>query len=265
VARAITAYAGESSNHYHPTEVQEILGYGLKGVVDGKVVLAGNSKLLQKFDIAYDEAIDAVEETVILVAINGEFAGYLTIADPLKEDAHQAVAELRKLGIKQIILLSGDKESIVKKVASTLGIDQAYGSLLPEEKVAKVADLKKEGRMVAFAGDGLNDAPVIALADVGMAMGGLGSDAAIEIADVVIQTDQPSRIATAIRIGKKTKEIVWQNIGMAFGVKALVLILGAGGVATLWEAVFADVGVAFLAILNAIRIQRMHFGKSASH
>ena len=183
----------------------------------------------------------------------------LQIQLSLKEDAVQAIKTLHELGIKDIVMLSGDKDSIVQKVARELKIDSAYGGLLPEDKVNKVEALKKQGRTVAFIGDGINDAPVITLADVGMAMGGLGSDAAIETADVVIQTDQPSKIATAINIGKKTKQIVWQNIGLAFGVKALVLIFGAFGVATMWEAVFADVGVAFLAILNAIRIQRMKF------
>lgn len=259
VAKAIVKYAGDTYKTFRATEVQEIPGYGLKGKVEGMELLAGNSKLLKKFAIPYDAALDELIETVILVAINGQFAGYFTVADPLKADAAQAVAQLHLLGIKNIVMLSGDKTSIVKQVAASLGINQAYGDLLPEDKVAKVAELKKQGRIVAFAGDGINDAPVIALSDVGMAMGGLGSDAAIETADVVIQTDQPARIATAITIGRKTREIVWQNIGLAFGVKALVLILGAGGLATLWEAVFADVGVAFLAILNAIRIQRMKF------
>jgi Cd2+/Zn2+-exporting ATPase len=259
VARAITEFTSSTNTSYQATEVQEIPGYGLIGKVDGKQVIAGNGKLMEKYAVPYDAAINALIETVILVAIDGEFAGYITIADPLKADARQAVDQLHKLGIKNIVVLSGDKETIVKKVAASLSIDQAYGDLLPEDKVAKVASLKKEGRIVAFAGDGINDAPVIALSDVGMAMGGLGSDAAIETADVVIQNDQPSRIATAISIGKKTKQIVWQNITMAFGVKAIVLILGAGGLATLWEAVFADVGVAFLAILNAIRIQRTKF------
>jgi Zn2+/Cd2+-exporting ATPase len=148
---------------------------------------------------------------------------------------------------------------VVDQVAGTLGIDFAYGGLLPEDKVKKVEELKSQGKMVAFVGDGINDAPVITLADVGMAMGGLGSDAAIETADVVIQNDQPSKIATAINIGKQTNRIVWQNIGLAFAVKAVVLILGAGGLATMWEAVFADVGVALLAILNSVRIQRMKF------
>ena len=170
-----------------------------------------------------------------------------------------AVKSLRDQGVKWLVMLSGDKDTIVQQVAGQLQLDEAYGGLLPEDKVRKVEELKAEGRTLAFVGDGINDAPVITLADVGMAMGGLGSDAAIETADVVIQTDQPVKIATAIRIGKKTKQIVWQNIGLAFGVKAFVLMLGAGGMATMWEAVFADVGVAFLAILNAIRIQRMKF------
>ncbi len=259
VAKAIVNYAGDTYKTFQATEVQEIPGYGLKGKIEGMEILAGNSRLLKKFSIPYDASLDKLVETVVLVAINGQFAGYFTVADPLKADAVQAVAQLQLLGIKNIVMLSGDKTSIVKQVAASLGINQAYGDLLPEDKVAKVAELKKQGRIVAFAGDGINDAPVIALSDVGMAMGGLGSDAAIETADVVIQTDQPARIATAITIGRKTREIVWQNIGLAFGVKALVLILGAGGLATLWEAVFADVGVALLAILNAIRIQRMKF------
>ena len=162
--------------------------------------------------------------------------------------------------ISKIIMLSGDKQSVVDKVAKELNIVNAYGSLLPEHKVQKVEELKKESnRIIAFVGDGINDAPVLALSDVGIAMGALGSDAAIETADVVIQTDQPSKIVTAIKISKATQRIVWQNISLAFGVKAIVLALGAGGLATMWEAVFADVGVALLAILNAVRIQRMKF------
>lgn len=157
-------------------------------------------------------------------------------------------------------MLSGDKQAVVDNVAKHLGIDNAYGDLLPENKVQKVEAIKKDKKnVVAFVGDGINDAPVLALSDVGIAMGGLGSDAAIETADVIIQTDHPSKIATAIQIGKATTKIVWQNIGLAFSVKLIVLILGAGGLATMWEAVFADVGVAMLAILNAVRIQRMKF------
>ena len=156
-------------------------------------------------------------------------------------------------------MLSGDKTAVVEKVAKTLGITNAFGSLLPEDKVSQLQKIKAKGERVAFVGDGVNDAPVVALSDVGIAMGGLGSDATVETADVVIQDDQPSKIPMAIKIGKATKKIVWQNIGLAFGVKAIVLILGAGGLATMWEAVFADVGVALLAILNAVRIQKMKF------
>lgn len=259
IAQAIVLYAQESHASLTTSEVEEISGHGLKGVVAGKTVLAGNGKLLKKFNVAYDPKLDAIVETIVLVAVEGQYAGYLTIADELKPDARQAVTELHALGVKYLVMLSGDKDSIVQQVARSLGIDQAFGGLLPQDKVAKVEQLKKQGRMVAFVGDGINDAPVITLADVGMAMGAMGSDAAIETADVVIQHDQPARIATAIRIGKATNSVVWQNISLAFGVKALVLGLGAFGVATMWEAVFADVGVALLAILNAVRIGRMKF------
>jgi Cd2+/Zn2+-exporting ATPase len=259
IAQAIVTHAGDTFQSRQVKEVQEIPGHGLKGEVDGKQMLLGNSRLLDRFEVAYDRSLDTRAETMVLVSIDGIYAGYITIADQLREDAALAVQSLRNLGVKKLVMLSGDKDTIVQQVAQTLGLDEAYGSLLPADKVSKVAALKAQGRTVAFVGDGINDAPVITLADVGLAMGGLGSDAAIETADVVIQTDQPGKIATAIKIGKKTKQIVWQNIGLAFGVKALVLLLGAGGLATMWEAVFADVGVAFLAILNAVRIQRMKF------
>uniref|UniRef100_UPI0026293DB4 HAD-IC family P-type ATPase n=1 Tax=uncultured Chryseobacterium sp. TaxID=259322 RepID=UPI0026293DB4 len=192
------------------------------------------------------------------VAYDKKFAGYLTIADSIKEDAQKAINELKALHVKAT-MLSGDKPSVVKYIADTLGIENAYGDLLPEDKVNKVKEIKARNQSVAFVGDGVNDAPVVALSDVGIAMGGLGSDATIETADVVIQDDKPSKIPMAINIGKQTKNIVWQNIILAFGVKAVVLLLGAGGLATMWEAVFADVGVALLAILNAVRIQRMKF------
>lgn len=259
IAKALADHAGDSYKAIKVSEIEEISGHGLKGIVEGMEMLAGNARLLKKFSINYDPAIDHIADTTVVVAINGKYAGYITIADEVKDDAVQAVKALHDLGIKEIIMLSGDKESVVKSVAEKLSIDKAFGGLLPQEKVAKVEELKKEGKTVAFVGDGINDAPVITLADVGMAMGGLGSDAAIETADVVIQNDQPSKIATAIRIGKKTKLVVWQNIGLTFGVKAIVLVLGAFGVASLWEAVFADVGVALGAILNAVRIQRMKF------
>ncbi|MAT54901.1 MAG: cadmium-translocating P-type ATPase [Saprospirales bacterium] len=259
IAEAILRYAGQAAQQYKIEQVEEIPGYGLKGIIGQTEILAGNAKLLHLYGIPYDQSLNDLANTLVLVAINGQYAGYVVIADTLKEDAQQAVQSLRKLNIKEVIMLSGDKQAVVDDIAKQLKLDKAYGSLLPEDKVKKVKKLKSEGRVVAFVGDGINDAPVITVADVGMAMGGLGSDAAIETADVVIQTDAPSKIAIAIKIGKATKRIVWQNIGLALGVKLLVLALGAGGLATMWEAVFADVGVALLAIFNAMRIQKMKF------
>lgn len=259
IAQAIAAQAAEGMQQRQVKNVEEVSGQGLRGEVDGKQLLVGSSRLLRKFGVGYDPEVDKIMDTTVLVAVDGQYAGYFVIADQVKADAAAAVKSLRERGVQKLVMLSGDKDALVQNVAAGLGLDEAYGDLLPQDKVKQVERLKAQGRTVAFVGDGINDAPVIALADVGMAMGGLGSHAAIETADVVIQTDQPAKIATAIRIGKKTNQIVWQNIGLAFGVKALVLLLGAGGLATLWEAVFADVGVAFLAILNAIRIQRMKF------
>jgi Cd2+/Zn2+-exporting ATPase len=268
VAKAVTEYAksrasdsktGDSTaTELKATNVEEIAGHGLKGTVDGKDVLAGNTKLLKKYNVAYPGEIDSIVDTIVVVAINNTFAGYITIADEVKEDAAEAIKEMHRLNIKTI-MLSGDKQSVVDVVAKQIGIDEAYGDLLPEGKVEKVQKLKDEGRRIAFAGDGVNDAPVVALADAGIAMGGLGSDATIETADVVIQNDKPSSIVAAITIGKITRGIVWQNIILAMAVKAIVLVLGAGGIATLWEAVIADVGVALLAILNAVRIQKTTF------
>lgn len=258
IAKAITEYVKDFQG-LDIEQVEEISGHGLKGKIGTYQVLAGNTKLLKKFNIEYDRQIESITETIVVVAINNKYAGYITIADEIKEDAVAAIKNLHELGIKKIVMLSGDKQSIVDKVSKTLGIDQAFGGLLPEDKANRVTELKKESKVIAFVGDGVNDAPVVALSDIGIAMGGLGSDATIETADVVIQTDQPSKIATAVKIGKATHRIVWQNITLAFAVKAIVLVLGAGGLATMWEAVFADVGVALLAILNAVRIQRMKF------
>ena len=220
--------------------------------------MVGNFKLLDKFKISYDVDPSKIVYTVIAIAYDGKFAGFITIADRIKNDAKQAVEKLHSLNVKAT-MLSGDKTTVVKYVAEQIGIDNAYGDLLPEDKVNKVKEIKAKNETVAFVGDGVNDAPVVALSDVGIAMGGLGSDATIETADVVIQDDKPSKIPMAINIGKQTKKIVWQNIILAFAVKAIFLVLGAGGLATMWEAVFADVGVALLAILNAVRIQRMTF------
>ncbi len=256
IAKAVVQYAGEKVNAFKAENVEEISGHGLKGTVNGKSVLAGNAKLLKKFNIEHPAEIETIVDTIVVIAINEKYAGYITIADEIKEDAKQAIEAMHKLNI-QTVMLSGDKQSVVDKVAQTLGIDNAYGDLLPEGKVEKVQALKNEGKQLAFVGDGVNDAPVVALADAGIAMGGLGSDATIETADIVIQNDQPSKIVTAIKIGKITRSVVWQNIIIAMVVKVIVLGLGAGGVATLWEAVIADVGVALLAILNAVRIQKM--------
>ena len=256
IASAIVQHAGESAKGTSIGQVEEISGHGLKGTIDGKEVLAGNLKLLKKFNIAFDAEIEKIVETIVVVAVDDKYAGYITIADEIKEDAERAIKEMHALGIKTV-MLSGDKQSIVSKVAEKLSVDEAFGDLLPENKVEKVQALKDQKRNLAFVGDGVNDAPVIALADAGIAMGGLGSDATIETADIVIQNDEPTKIVSAIKIGKITKKIVWQNIILAMSVKAIVLALGAGGIATLWEAVFADVGVALIAILNAVRIQKM--------
>ncbi|WP_426091994.1 heavy metal translocating P-type ATPase [Flavobacterium sp. DSR3-2] len=258
VGSAIITFANIAKNETVVTEVTEIAGYGIKGFVDGNEILVGSPKLMKKFNIDYDTKLDTIPYTIIFVAINQKYAGYFLISDEIKEDAKSAIESLHKINIKTI-LLSGDNEAVVMAVAKELNIDEAFGNLLPENKVEKVETLLRQNLKVAFVGDGVNDAPVIALADVGIAMGGLGSDATIETADVVIQNDQPTKIFTAVTIGRKTKQIVWQNIGLAFSVKLIVLILGAGGLASMWEAVFADVGVALLAILNAVRIQRMKF------
>lgn len=259
IAKAIMQYAAKIPATTVPvTEIREIAGYGLKATAGNKEILAGNARLLALNKTAFPPELINIPDTIVICAINGLYAGYVLLSDTPKEDAKKAVSELKKLNIDNIRILSGDKQIIVSKLAEQLGIKNAYGDLLPEGKVEHIENLKTDKQnYVAFIGDGINDAPAIALSNVGIAMGGLGNDAAIETADVVIQTDRPSKIATAIRIGKYTRKVVWQNISMAFGVKLIVLILGAGGLATLWEAVFADVGVALLAILNAVRIQKL--------
>lgn len=256
IALAIIQHAGNSVGNISIDNVEEIAGHGLKGTVEGKEVLVGNLKLLKKYKIEYDRTVETIAETIAVVAVNNKYTGYIIIADQIKEDAVQAIKDLHSMNIKTV-MLSGDKQSVVDKIAKQLNIDNAIGDLLPESKVEKVQAFKNEKRIIAFVGDGVNDAPVVALADAGIAMGGLGSDATIETADIVIQNDQPSKIVIAIKIGRITKKIVWQNIILAMGVKVIVLFFGAIGIATLWEAVFADVGVALLAILNAVRIQKM--------
>lgn len=256
VGKAITDYAGQKEDNTKATNVEEIAGHGLKGIIDNKEILAGNLKLLKKYSIDYPKEVEQIVDTIVVVAISNRYAGYITIADEIKEDAATAIKAMHDLKIKTV-MLSGDKQAVVDHVARQIGLDEAYGDLLPEGKVEKVQSLKDQGRHIAFVGDGVNDAPVVALADAGIAMGGLGSDATIETADIVIQNDQPSKIVSAIMVGKITRNIVWQNIFLAMGVKIVVLVLGAGGIANLWEAVIADVGVALLAILNAVRIQRI--------
>ena len=256
VGKAITDYADNADDNTKAKNVEEIAGHGLKGTIDNKEILAGNLKLLKKHSITYPQEIEQIVDTIVVVAISNRYAGYITIADEIKEDAASAIKAMHDLNIKTV-MLSGDKQAVVDHVARQIGLDEAYGDLLPEGKVEKVQLLKDQGRHIAFVGDGVNDAPVVALADAGIAMGGLGSDATIETADIVIQNDQPSKIVSAIRVGKITRNIVWQNISLAMGVKIVVLALGAGGVANLWEAVIADVGVALLAILNAVRIQKI--------
>lgn len=259
IAKAIGRYAEKKNTRLIPvTNITEIAGHGLMAEAEGTRILIGNLRLLSKYQIRFPEELLSVTDTIVVCALGEEYAGYLSLSDILKEDAVKAIDDLKALHITNIQMLSGDKQNIVTNFADKLGIAQAHGDLLPEGKVEYIEKLKKnpENR-IAFVGDGINDAPVLALSNIGIAMGGLGSDAAIETADVVIQNDQPSKIATAIKVGRHTRRIVWQNISLAFGVKLLVLILGAGGMATLWEAVFADVGVTLIAILNAMRIQKL--------
>lgn len=259
IAKAVVNYAKERNiERGTVTDTKEYAGFGLEATVGGIPVLVGNCRLLSKFDISFPQELLKMTDTIVACAVGNRYAGYLLLADALKEDAKVAIDRLKALNIENIQILSGDKQSIVTNFAEKLGISKAYGDLLPEGKVKHLEELRQdEANRIAFVGDGMNDAPVLALSHVGIAMGGLGSDAAIETADVVIQTDQPSKVAEAIKVGKLTRRIIWQNVSLAFGVKLLVLILGAGGIATLWEAVFADVGVALLAIMNAVRIQKM--------
>lgn len=255
IAKAIVEEAEKRHYTFHKVEeVTEVTGMGLSGIINHHKILVGNIRLFASHSISYPPELQKIPEMTVLCAVDGKYKGYLLLADTPKKDAKKAIAGLKKLNITNIQILSGDKQAIVTNLAKQLGIGKAYGNLLPEGKVKHLEELKQQrNNRVAFIGDGLNDAPVLAMSDVGIAMGGLGSDAAIETADIVIQDDCPSKLITAIRLGKQTRRIVWQNISMAFGVKLIVLLLGAGGLATLWEAVFADVGVALLAIFNAMR------------
>ena len=235
--------------------VEEIQGHGILANVEGKQILAGNAKLMKKYEIAFVEA-DQVG-TVVYIAMDGKYAGYIVIADEIKADTVNAIALLRKAGIKNLVMLTGDNKEIAEKIASEIGITKVYSELLPQDKVQKLELIMSESQNgTVFVGDGVNDAPVLARADVGIAMGGMGSDAAIEAADIVIMTDEISKIATVIKISKKTLKIAKQNIVFALGVKLIVLVLGALGIASMWLAVFADVGVSFIAILNSMRAMK---------
>lgn len=249
----------------HPVEnQQEISGKGLKGTVNGKPVIVGNTDLLEQHGISISSTDVDDPYTFVHVAEDGIHVGTISIADQIKEDSKQAIEDLRKHGVNEIVMLSGDNQEVVDHVSRKLGLDRAYGSLMPDEKYRHVEQALSPSKTVGFIGDGVNDAPVITLADIGIAMGGIGSDATVETADVVIQTDQTSMIPLAIDIANFTHRIVWQNIGFALGIKVLVMVLATLGMATMWEAIFADVGVALIAIGNAIRIQNKYSDKGFS-
>ncbi|GAF25428.1 cation transport ATPase [Moorella thermoacetica Y72] len=259
IAQSIREAWGSEISPDQVKDYHEIPGHGIRAVVKGRQVLAGNDRLLHREGIVHE--VCSVEGTGVHVVIDGTFAGYIVIADEVKPDAGEAVARLKELGVKRIVMLTGDEEAVARRVARDLGIDAYFAELLPEDKVAKVEELEaslpdRRRQKLAFVGDGINDAPVITRADVGVAMGGLGSDAAIEAADVVLMEDAPSRLADAIEIARYTGLIVRQNVVLALSIKAFFLILGVLGVATIWEAVFADVGVALAAIFNASRTLR---------
>ena len=257
IALSIQKAYEKEINKNEISDYDEISGHGIKVNVKGKNVLAGNSKLMKKENIPFDEA--ETVGTVVHMAIDGNYSGYIVISDEVKDDSKQAIKALKNIGVKKLVMLTGDSKAVGEKIGMDLGLDEVHAELLPDQKVEKLELLDKQkspkGKLI-FVGDGINDAPVLARADVGVAMGGVGSDAAIEAADVVLMTDEPSKLVSAIKIAKRTRGIVWQNIIFAMAVKGIVLLLGAGGIATMWEAVFADVGVALLAVLNAMRVMK---------
>ena len=252
IAKAIVKVYGEGEK----INAENLPGLGLRAEIAGETWLAGTLRLLENQGVSYPEELQTIPDTIVACAKNSRFIGCILLSDTLKPDAADAISMLRRVGITHVEMLSGDKQALVDKVADELKLEQALGDLLPQHKAERIETLQKQGRKVAFVGDGINDAPVLALSDVGIAMGGAGADMAIETADVVLQTDQPSRLTQALRLARKTRTIVWQNIAFAIGVKVLVMVLGLMGIATLWEAVFADSGVALLAVVNAMRIMR---------
>lgn len=255
IALSIVKAYGKEIDKGDIQDYDEISGHGIKTSIKARAVLVGNKRLMEKENIVYINS--DVLGSIVHIAIDQKYAGYIVISDELKQDSKKTIEGLRKLGIKKIVMLTGDMKAVGEKIGKDLGLDEVHAELLPDQKVKKFEELeqqKKAKSKIVFVGDGINDAPVLARADIGIAMGGLGSDAAIEAADIVIMTDEPSKIVSAIKIAHGTRKIVWQNIIFAMVVKVIVLILGAGGLATMWEAVFADVGVAVVAILNATRI-----------
>ena len=257
IAKSILNYYNKEINLNNIEEYEEIASHGIRVKYENNIILAGNEKLMASNNIKIEKSTDV--GTVVYIAINNEFKGYIVIADKIKTDSEEAIRLIKEQGIKETVMLTGDNKEVANSVAKKLKLDKVFSNLLPNEKVEKIEELYKnrtEKEKIAFVGDGINDAPVLARVDVGIAMGGLGSDAAIEAADVVIMTDEPSKIAQGIKISKKTYKIVWQNIIFALGIKIIVMILGATGLASMWEAVFADVGVALIAVLNAMRIKK---------
>jgi Cd2+/Zn2+-exporting ATPase len=241
------------------SEYEEIAGQGVKARFGRDTVLAGSGKLLDDAGIPYEKSLDP--GTVVYLAVNGVYAGHLVISDELKPDSRRAVSELKKIGVAKTVMLTGDSKAVGERIGNEVGIDIVYAELLPHQKVECLEELEKnksKGK-VLFVGDGINDAPALARSDIGVAMGGVGSDAAIEAADVVLMTDEPSKIVDAVRIAKRTRGIVWQNILFSLGVKGAILVLGALGAATMWEAVFGDVGVTLVAVLNSMRAMRKDY------
>ncbi|MGW8443431.1 heavy metal translocating P-type ATPase [Paenibacillus sp. S33] len=263
IAASLRESYGKELRAERVQQYSEISGHGIQAQIDGRLVSAGNAKLMEREHVAFNVAQQAGtldEGTVVHVAVDGTYAGCILISDEVKEDAAQTVASLKKLGVLKTIMLTGDNRTVAEAVGRQLGLDEVRAELLPQHKAEAIEQLsasKKTSDKILFVGDGINDTPVLALADVGVAMGGLGSDAAIEAADIVIMNDEPSRLVTAIHIAKRTRRIVWQNIIFALGVKAVFLTLGAFGIATMWEAVFSDVGVTLLAVLNVMRVLKV--------
>ncbi|GIP37137.1 cadmium transporter [Paenibacillus sp. J31TS4] len=258
IADSIRAAYGRELDPARANDYDEIAGHGIRVRVDGRLVLAGNARLMEKEGVTYRKPEEV--GTVVHLAVDGRYSGYLVISDEVKPDAAEAIRRLKELGIRRTVMLTGDARTVGEAVGSQLGVDEVHAELLPQHKVEQIERLvgtMPANAKILFVGDGINDTPVLARADIGAAMGGLGSDAAIEAADIVIMTDEPSKLASAIRIARRTRSIVWQNIGFALGVKAIFLLLGAFGIATMWEAVFSDVGVTLIAVLNAMRVLKL--------